>query len=60
LALHCVFIDLEKVYDRVPMEELWECMQLAGTSERYVEVVMYMYDKAKTAVEQEQRSRSNR
>jgi len=34
----------------VPREELCECMRLAGTSERYVDVVMDMYDKAKTAV----------
>ena len=49
VALHCVFIDLEKAYDRMPREELWECMQLAGTSEHYMEVVMDMGEKAKTA-----------
>ena len=25
--LHCVFVDLEKDYDRVPWEELWYCMR---------------------------------
>ena len=25
--LHCVFVDLEKAYDRVAREELWYCMR---------------------------------
>ena len=44
------FIDLEKAYDRVPREELWECLRLAETSECYIRITKDMYDGATTTV----------
>ena len=49
-AVHCAFIDLEKAYDRVPREELWECLRLAETSECYIRIIKGMYDVATTIV----------
>ncbi|XP_063600304.1 uncharacterized protein LOC134776484 [Penaeus indicus] len=48
--LHCLFVDLEKAYDRVPRQELWECMRQARVSECYVEAIQDMYEGARTAV----------
>ncbi|KAK3571135.1 hypothetical protein QTP86_001918 [Hemibagrus guttatus] len=48
--LHCVFVDLEKAYDRVPREELWYCMRKSGVAERYVRVVQDMYERSRTVV----------
>ena len=48
--LHCVFVDLEKAYDRVPREELWHCMRVSGVDEKYVRVVQDMYESSLTAV----------
>ena len=42
--LHCVFIDLEKAYDRVAREELWYCMRKSGIVEKYVQLVQDMYE----------------
>ena len=36
--LHCVFVDLEKAYDKVPKEE-WYCMINGGLAEKYVRIV---------------------
>ena len=48
--LHCVFVDLEKAYDKVPREEVWYCMRKSGLAEKYVRIVQYMYDDSTTAV----------
>ena len=47
---HCVFVDLEKAYDKVPREEVWYCMRKSGLAEKYVRIVQDMYDDSITAV----------
>ncbi|KAK3512866.1 hypothetical protein QTP70_028938 [Hemibagrus guttatus] len=48
--LHCVFVDLEKAYHRVPREELWYCMRKSGVAEKYIRVVQDMYERSRTVV----------
>ncbi|KAK3540824.1 hypothetical protein QTP86_002367 [Hemibagrus guttatus] len=48
--LHCMFVDLEKAYDRVSREELWYCMRKSGVAEKYVRVVQDMYERSRTVV----------
>ncbi|MCI4395202.1 hypothetical protein PGIGA_G00177740 [Pangasianodon gigas] len=48
--LHCVFLDLEKVYDRVPRDEPWYCMRKSGVAEKYVRVEQDMYEGSVTTV----------
>ena len=48
--LYCVFVDLEKAYDRVPQEELWYYMRKSGMAEKYVRLVHYMYEGSETVV----------
>ena len=43
--LHCVFVDLDNAYDKVPREEVRYCMIQSGLAEKYV-----MYDDRTTAV----------
>ena len=48
--LHCVFLDLEKAYDRVPREELWYCIRKSVIVEKYVRLVQNMYKEIETVV----------
>ena len=48
--LHCVFVDLEKAYNRVLRKELWYCMRKSGIVEKYVQLVQDMYEGSETVV----------
>ena len=48
--LHCVFVDLEKAYDKVSREELWYCMRKSEMVEKYVQLVQDMYKGSETVV----------
>ena len=48
--LHCLFIDLEKAYDRVPRAELWNCLRLKEVDEKYIRLIQGMYKSSKTNV----------
>ena len=48
--LHCVFVDLEKAYDRVAREELWYCMRKSGIVKKYVQLVQDMFEGSETVV----------
>ena len=48
--MHIVFVDLEKAYDRVPRELIWEVLTKKSVSGRYIEVIKDMYEDVRTSV----------
>ena len=48
--LPLVFIDLEKAYDRVPRQEVWRCLREQSVPGKYVRLVKYTYEDARTQV----------
>jgi len=45
-----VFIDLEKAYDRVSREVLWECLEKKDVSMTYIRVIKDLYERVRTRV----------
>ena len=48
--LHCVLVNLENAYNRVPRVELWYCMRKLGIAEKYVRLVQDMCEGSETVV----------
>ncbi|XP_050679440.1 uncharacterized protein LOC126975554 [Leptidea sinapis] len=48
--LHMVFIDLEKAFDRVPRDIIWQSFRAQNVPEWLVQLVMDMYREVKTKV----------
>ena len=45
-----MFIDLEKAYDRVPLQEVCLCLREQGVPAKYVRLGKYTYEDARTEV----------
>lgn len=48
--LHMTFIDLEKAFDRVPRELIWQALRAQGVPEHYIHLVKDMYRDVTTKV----------
>ena len=48
--LPAVFVDLEKAYDRVPMELMWYSLRRKGAPEAYINIIRDTYAGCKTSV----------
>lgn len=48
VEIHMVFIDLEKTYDWVATQEIWSCLSKKGLPEKYVILVMEIYEDMET------------
>jgi hypothetical protein len=48
--MHMVFIDVEKAYDKVPMNIMWWALQKHKVSSKYITLIKDMYDNVVTSV----------
>ena len=48
--LHMVFVDLEKAFDRIPIDLIWWCLRKKGVPEEYVQIVQDLYRSCMTQV----------
>jgi hypothetical protein len=48
--IHIVFIDLEKAFNRVPIEVMWLVLEKNGVPLKYIILIKDMYDRAVISV----------
>ena len=48
--LHMVFIDLEKTYDKVPIDLVWWALEKKCITKRYIEIIHDMYSGVMTTM----------
>ncbi|KAM0057343.1 putative RNA-directed DNA polymerase [Helianthus debilis subsp. tardiflorus] len=48
--LHMVFIDLEKAYDTVPRQLIWDSLEGRGLPGKYIDIIKDTYDRTETSV----------
>ena len=41
--MHCIFIDLDSVYDRVPRQEVWNWLNMKNLEDKYIRIIQGMY-----------------
>nr|QIA97904.1 hypothetical protein AP_R.00g000040-v1.0.a3 [Amaranthus palmeri] len=49
--LHMIFIDLEKAYDSIPRQVIWDSLKAKGISSIYIEIIRDMYDNVSTNIQ---------
>ena len=50
MSLHMAFIDLEKVYNKLPKELIWWALRRKKVSQCYFDIIKDMYEGATTSV----------
>jgi len=51
IPVFMAFVDLEKAYDRMPRDKLWECLREYGIEEELIRAVQSLYDRCTACVQ---------